>query len=536
MQVLAAQGRHTTDNFYSKTVVDYLNHNPALQSFYSYPSTQEGYSQAIAARKFSAEQRQLLVNVLQQQYGSLLQPESPVTKKIQALASPNTYTVTTGQQIHIYLGPLYVVNKILSTIARCNWLAQQHPDKTFVPVFWMATEDHDFDEISHLQLYYKQYHWPQQPNYTGAVGRIAPQTINNLEAEIREVLNNDEEAKALLDLFTEAYTRYNTLADATRHVVHTFFAAQGVVVIDADDTQLKQVLKPYIHRDVFEGINNKTVLETTERLNQEYKAQIHPREINFFYLTQNGRYRLAYEDGVYKALDSDITFTKEQIEAEINQHPENFSPNVVMRPMYQELILPNISYIGGPAEVNYWLQLKDAFEANQVQFPIIELRKSVIILNPKIAEKIQSMGFTVEDFLLDGKELETRYVEQNSSGAPDYSAHYKAVEEKLEIIKNKALEADNSLKPFLEGEFKKITETFEKLDAKLDKNEKRKFENQLKQIENIKTKFFTPGQLAERADTILSAPFIGNQQTIDKLVNIFNQQKSPLIIVIPPLK
>ena len=535
MQFIAANNRHL-DNFYSKTVMDYLNQSPQLQLFYQYAPTLEGYKQKIAQRTFDIQQRQLLVEVLQQQYGNLLNDKNAVANNIQALADENTYTVTTGQQIHIYLGPLYVVNKILSTIAQCRWLEENFEGKKFVPVFWMATEDHDFEEISHLQLFYKQFAWPQPQDYNGAVGRIAPQSINELEGEIREVLNNDEEAKALLDLFTEAYTKYNTLADATRYVVHHFFGHEGVVVIDADNTQLKQVLKPYIYNDVFTGKNFEIVNKTSAALEQNYKAQIHPREINFFYLTENGRYRLSFEDGVYKALDSHIAFSEEQIKAEIEQHPENFSPNVVMRPMYQELILPNIAYIGGPAEVNYWLQLKDCFVANEVQFPIIELRKSLILINPKIAEKIEGMGFTVADFLQDAKELEAEFVSKNSSGTPDYSVHYKIIEAELETIKNKALEVDNNLRPFLEGEFKKITDTFEKLDAKLDKLEKKKFENQLKQIESIKNKFFTPHQLAERVDTILSAAFLGNPQNIEKLLVNFNQQKIPLVIAIPPFE
>lgn len=535
MPFIAANNGHL-NNFYSKTVIDYLNQSPQLQPFYHYAPTLDGYKQKVAQRTFSAQQRQLLVEVLQQQYGDLLSDNNPVANNIQALTNENTYTVTTGQQIHIYLGPLYVVNKILSTIAQCQWLEENFEGKKFVPVFWMATEDHDFEEISHLQLFYKQFAWPQPQDYNGAVGRIAPQSINQLEGEIREVLNNDEEAKKLLDLFTDAYTRYTTLADATRYIVHQLFGHEGLVVIDADNTQLKQVLKPYIYNDVFTGKNFETVNKTSALLEENYKAQIHPREINFFYLTENGRYRLALENGVYKALDSQIAFSEEQIKKEIEQHPEHFSPNVVMRPVYQELILPNIAYIGGPAEVNYWLQLKDCFDANEVQFPIIELRQSIILINSKIAEKVEGMGFTIADFLQEAKELEAEFVSKNSSGTPDYSTHYKAIEAELEAIKNKALEVDNNLRPFLEGEFKKITDTFEKLDAKLDKLEKKKFENQLKQIENIKTKFFTPHQLAERTDTMLSAAFLSNQHNIEALLININQQKIPLVIAIPPFE
>lgn len=536
MRCIAADDRHL-NQYYSKTVVDYLNQNANIQSFYNQPATLEGYEQIINQRKFSPQNRTTLVEVLHTQYNGLLGNDSLVAANIKALASENTYTVTTGQQIHIYLGPLYVVNKILSTIAKCRWLGENFPDKKFVPVFWMASEDHDFEEINHINLYYKEFKWEGQEGFEGAVGRLKPESINTLKEDIAEVLRNDEEAHKLLNLFTEAYTQYNTLADATRYVLNILFEKQGLVVIDADDAHFKQEFKPYILADVLNGHNNEAVLKTSSQLEEKgYKAQIHPREINFFYLTENGRYRLAKEGNTYTALDSDISFTEEEIKAEIENQPENFSPNVVMRPMYQEVILPNISYIGGPAEVNYWLQLKDAFAASEVQFPIIELRKSLILLNQKTLENIEAMGLDITTFLAEEKKIGEEFVEEHGADIPDYSEHYTAIEQQLETIKQKALQVDTNLKPFLEGEFKKITDTFGKLDNKLQKIEKQKFDNQLKKIENIKAKFFAPGKLAERSDTILSEPEIVVENVVENLIKTLNQNKSPLIIIMPPLK
>lgn len=535
MRCIAADKKHLSQ-YYSKTVVDYLNQEPAIRGFYQYGHDSEGYKQKIQDRSLSEQHRNTLVKVLQEQYKGLLVDGSLVANNIAALANQNTYTVTTGQQIHIYLGPLYVVNKILSTIAKCRELAKQYPDKTFVPVFWMASEDHDFEEINHIKLFYKDFVWNGEEGFEGAVGRLAPAGINNLKDTIAEVLRDDQEAHKLLNLFTEAYTKYTTLADATRYVLNTLFQQQGLVVLDADNTQLKQALKPYIEKDIFGSENINAAQKTTAQLEENYKAQIHPREINFFYLTPKGRYRIAKEGETYKALGSTLEFTAAELSAEIETHPENFSPNVVLRPLYQEVILPNIAYIGGPAEVNYWLQLKGVFDINQVPLPIIELRKSLIQLNEKTLQNIEDMGLDITTFLAEERKIGNEFVEENGANIPDYSAHYKAIENEFELLKNKALEVDANLKPFLEGELKKITDTFGKLDNKLQKFEKQKFDNQLKKIETIKSKFFTPGKLAERVDTVLSEPQICNQQIIEDLLVTFNQQKSPLIIVFPPLK
>lgn len=535
MQYIAATKEHLSQ-YYSKTVVDYLNQELEIKSFYQYGHDDEGYKQKIAQRTFDKQQRDILVSVLQQQYKEVLNADSAVAKNIAALANDNTFTVTTGQQIHIYLGPLYVVNKILSTIAKCRELAKQYPDKTFVPIFWMASEDHDFEEINHVNLYYKKFVWQGEEDFEGAVGRLNPSSVNTLKNDIGEVISNDEDATKLLNLFTEAYAKFSTLADATRYVLNILFAEQGLVVLDADNTELKQALKPYIATDIFGKENINAAKEATEKLAQEYKAQIHPREINFFYLTEKGRYRIAKEGETYKALDSDIEFTEEQLKQEIEQHPEKFSPNVVLRPLYQEVILPNISYIGGPAEVNYWLQLKAVFDANKVQFPIIELRKSLILLNKKTLQNINELNLKPLDFLKEDRVLTDDFVKENGSEIPDYSEYYKLIDAQLENIKGKALGIDQNLKPFLEGEFKKITDTFGKLDNKLQKIEKQKFDNQLKKIESIKNKFFTSGKLTERMDTVLSEPEICNPQTIENLLVTFSQLKKPLIIVLPPLE
>lgn len=535
MRCIAVEKKHLSQ-YYNNTVIDYLNEAEAIKNFYKYGHGKEGYANKIKERTLSKEHRETLANVLQKQYQGLLDAESPVAKNIEALKNQDTFTVTTGQQIHIYLGPLYVVNKILSTISKCEQLQKEYPSKKFVPVFWMASEDHDFEEINHLKLYYKDFAWQGEEGFNGAVGRLNPKSINQLEGDIKEVLNNDEEAKKLLALFTEAYNKYDTLANATRYVLNTLYEKYGLVVLDADDKELKQALIPYIEKDIFSDENIEAARTTTEKLGENYKTQIFPREINFFYLTDKSRYRIAKEGNEFIALDCGTKFTSGEIKKEIQNNPQKFSPNVVLRPLYQEVILPNIAYIGGPAEVNYWLQLKDVFEVNSVQFPIIELRKSLIILNEKTLSNIEEMGLDITTFLAAEQTIENNFVDENGSEIPDYSKHYKTIEKELNTIKEKALEVDTNLKPFLEGEFKKITDTFGKLDNKLQKIEKQKFQNQLKKIENIKSKFFTPGKLTERVDTVLSEPHIVNPQTIEGLLETFNHQKSPLIIVLPPLK
>lgn len=537
MECITADARQFS-HFFPKPVTGYLQKSPVLEPFYKFYPDPDGYGEKLKSRSFSKESRGILVQALKNQYDELLnQPGSEAVKKnIELLAEDNTYTVTTGQQIHIYLGPLYVTYKIITAIAKCRWLAENFKGYNFVPVFWMATEDHDFEEISSINLYNRPFAWPKQEGYTGAVGRINPATINELEKEIAPVIANDPEAQKILELFTAAYKMYPTFAQATRHVVHTLFAAEGLVIIDPDDRELKKPFVPFIKEDIFKGENFGIVNRATEKMEEHFKAQITPREINFFYTTETGRHRLVLENDIYKALGTDLGWNKADLDSEIDRHPERFSPNVVMRPLYQEVILPNLAYIGGAAEVTYWFQLKDLFEANKVEFPVLELRKSLIVLNEKAVDKISEMGFAPTDFLNMDNPVENTFLEESTADLPDLSNHYKAIAAELELIKRKALEVDANLKPFLDGEFKEVPELFEKLDGKLEKAGKRRFEGQLKQVETIRNRFFKPGALAERLDNLLAYPALADREVIQKLVQTFSHENAPLILVLPPLK
>jgi uncharacterized protein YllA (UPF0747 family) len=162
-------------------------------------------------------------------------------------------------------------------------------------------------------------------------------------------------------LFTEAYTQHATLADATRTLTHRLFGQYGLVTLDADNPTLKQVLKPIIKEELAQQKAHKLVTEISEKLAGEYKAQVMAREINLFYLDAGLRERIVQEDGRYKVLNTELVFSETEILELADTAPEKFSPNVILRPLYQELLLPNLAYVGGGAEVNYWFQLKTPF-------------------------------------------------------------------------------------------------------------------------------------------------------------------------------
>ena len=336
---------------FSNLVIDYLANDEKLRPFISDFPTNDSFHKQITEKKNHTIDRGVLVKVLKQQNFNFSLTVASISN-INLLQSEETFTVTTGHQLCLFTGPLYFIYKIVSTINLTQQLKEKYPQNNFVPTFWMATEDHDFQEINHINLFGKKRTWVSKG--TGAVGRMSLDGFESVLVELRDVLGETENAKKLVSLFENAYLKHKNLADATRFLVNELFGKFGLVIIDGDDKKLKQQFIPIIKKDVLKNGFVSTIKQNSKILAKDYKVQAFVRDINFFKLTQGNR----------ELIKGEIA------QKEIEENPENFSPNVLLRPLYQETILPNIAYIGGGAEVAYWMQLKTAFKQENIPFPI----------------------------------------------------------------------------------------------------------------------------------------------------------------------
>src|SRR6266850_3540021 len=389
---------------FSSFFLDYILQKDPLKPFYSrFPSLENFKAQRDEKSSFPKHHRDILVSTLQKQYKNVQVTES-VKKNITALSSQRTFTVTTGHQLNILTGPLYFIYKIITVINTCKQLQQHYPEDHFVPVYWMASEDHDFAEISYFYLYGKQYTW--QTDQRGAVGRFNPKS---LEALLKEVPGDTK-------LFQEAYVRHNTLSEAVRYYVNALFGASGLVVLDADDRSLKNLFKSVIRDDLFHHTAKGLVEKCSSALEaQGHKTKVHARAINLFYIDKAIRNRIETTPEGFSVVDSSLHFSKEQIEKMIEEEPEKFSPNVILRPVYQEMILPNLAYVGGPAEVVYWLQLKEVFDHYALPFPILQPRNFAMILDAPLRRKFEKTGLHIKDLFEDKNFLFNHWILRNTS-------------------------------------------------------------------------------------------------------------------------
>jgi len=547
--------------YFPQIFIDYINGNEKLTPFYNYKPNINSFKDQIKSKKFPAENRQLLFEVLNEQYAAISKPPI-VTKNLKALLNPNTFTVTTGHQLNICCGPLYFIYKLVTVINVTRILNEVYSNYHFVPIYWMVSEDHDFEEINHFHLFGKTYKW--DTDQKGAVGRFKTNSLGKLINQIPQKL----------PLFEKAYKDEVTLSAATRYFINELFGEYGLIIIDGDDKRLKAQLKDIIIDELQNNRVQKLVNETSNMLNDAgYKPQVNPREINFFYLQDNlrerivsvaqpryaslqGRYSgrskndhkahsapsnsgakkgLSVENAMryapcamLKVLNTNISFTKDQISQLLSRNPEKFSPNVVTRPLYQELILPNLAYVGGPAEIAYWLQLKSTFEHYKVPLPILIPRNSALWINKHFTKKINKLNIRVKDLFLDVSVLKGQYIAKNSNTndalADDPT---KLSEEKeniiavFEDIKAKAKNVDSSLEGFVGAEMQKMLKITENIAKKIKKAEENKHRTQLDQLENLKNKLFPGNVLQERKDNFLNF-YINNPDFLKTLVRHFD--------------
>lgn len=496
-----------TDCF-SKFFIDYINQKEHLTPFYNSFPTVANFKAAIENRNYADSKRDTLVNVLKEQYKEL-EIHPAVSDNIRLLSDSKTFTITTGHQLNIFTGPLYFIYKIVTVINACKTLKQAYPEYNFIPVYWMASEDHDYDEINHFFFEGKKYIW--ETDQTGAVGHFDPSGLKTIA----------EKLPIGAAFFSEAYSK-STLAEAGRAYVNHLFGNEGLVVIDADHNELKALFSGAIEDDLFMHTAEGLVAETSLSLEKlGYKTQVHARQVNFFYLENGVRERIEKTEDGFIVLETDLHFTKDEMKQLIKDHPERFSPNVILRPLYQETILPNLAYVGGPSEAVYWLQLKTVFDYFDTALPLLMPRNFALVVPSVASSKWEKTGLLSSDIFLDAEVAYTKWVNTNSTHELSYSAELNKINELETNLKKKTEAVDPTLSQHIDALFASFTKKIEKAEKKLVRAEKRAHHESRKQIESVKEMLFPGGSLQERKDNFLNF-YLRNPQFIESLLQTFD--------------
>ncbi|HWB24423.1 MAG TPA: bacillithiol biosynthesis cysteine-adding enzyme BshC [Chitinophagaceae bacterium] len=490
---------HQTEAF-SKIVTDYLDGAEGLRPFYEHPVNLQGIHAAIQARRQFSQNRQLLVSELKLQYQNIPVPVK-LEQNIESLADGSTFTVTTAHQPNIFTGPIYFVYKILHAIKLAAVLSKEFPACKFVPVYYMGSEDADLDELGSITVNGRKYTW--QTNQTGAVGRMkVDANFIALILELNGQLGVEQFGEELVNIFKQCYRKGITIQQATLELVNTLFGAYGLVVLIPDNANLKKAFNPVVEKELREGFSHMAVSDTIGALGQNYKVQAGGRELNLFYLLDDKRERLEKDGDKYFVKSLQLEWTQEEILNELEENPERFSGNVILRGAFQETVLPNIAFIGGGGELAYWLELKKVFKAVAIPYPVLVLRNSFLVMDDQWRRKISAIGFNGSDIFKPEQELLDIVVERYSDKQFELNGELSRIEDFYSGIKEMAVRIDSTLSDHVDALKTKTVKRLLQLEKKMKSAEKRKFAVQLVQIQKLKEALFPNNNLQERVENL----------------------------------
>ncbi len=489
-------------NYFSDFILDYLSEKTELKEFYKLFPEIGNFETQLKDKTVNYDHkiRKDLVDVLKVQYKGIEMSDS-TSSNLDLLVKDSTFTITTGHQLNLFTGPLYFLYKIVSTINLTRLLKKKYPDYDFVPVYWMATEDHDFEEINFFNLNGKKFKWNNADKRAGkaAVGSLSTRGLDEIFELFSSEIGGGKDAEYLKDLFKVAYLEHDNLTDATRYIANRLFGEYGLVILDAQHKALKKFFVPYASRELVEQNSFNTTTATVQKLNAlNYNIQVNPREINLFYLTDELRERIIKKEGKYFVNGTELKWSQEEILNELMEHPERFSPNVMLRPLYQEVILPNLCYIGGGGELAYWLELKSYFEKEEVTFPILLLRNSALIQTAKQNIKRERLNISLNELFLKQHELINRKVRKISNIDIDFSEQKEHLVNQFQGMYELAEKTDKSFLGAVKAQEVKQLKGLDNLEKRLLKAQKRKLKDEVERIAELQNELFPSRSLQER--------------------------------------
>ena len=492
---------------------DYCTQFDAVADFYP------GDWQALSARRKTADaaarrpaDRDTLADVLLNQ-NERWDLDATTRSHIEALRDPESIAIVTGQQVGLLTGPLYTIYKTITTLQLAEEWAEQ-TGRTVVPVFWVEGEDHDFEEIATAHVLHRNevVSLPYTPNVgdnPGAVGRLAlTDAINDVLARLDEALPPSDFKPSVMDQVRAAYQPGTAIEDAFTRLMRSLFEDDGLVFINPDDARLKALSRPLFRRDLEDPETPAARIDTTSQAlrDQGYHAQVTARPTNLFWLGDDGRRAIDLGDnGTFQLRNTSRTFSRDELLDRLDTEPERFSPNVVLRPLMQDHLLPTAAYVAGPGEVSYFAQYGDVYDWADLKMPLIHPRASVSLIEGKVQKVLDKYDLSVADFqanletLFQDVVVETMEVDVDavfSEAMPQLHQTINALKPDIEAV-------DRTLGSSAEATRAAIVDEMEALKQKVVRAEKRQQDEVRAQLEKAHVNLRPNGSLQERTINVL---------------------------------
>ncbi len=438
-------------------------------------------------------------------------------KNIEALRDPETVAVVTGQQVGLFTGPLYTIYKTITTLQLAQALAAE-TGRTVVPVFWVEGEDHDADEIArthilqHNEVVPLEYEVPEPPEGQnhGAVGRysLAEGPLQAVLDRLDEALPPSDFKPAVMEHIRAAYQPGASIEDAFARLQHVLFDEEGLVCINPDDARLKSLTRPLFRREIESPRAPAARIEATSQAlrDQGYHAQVRARPTNLFWLGEAGRQAIDLgEDGTFVLRGGDWTPTRDELLDRLEAEPERFSPNVVLRPLMQDVLLPTTAYVAGPGEVSYFAQYGEVYEWANVDMPLIYPRASVSLVEGKVQKVLDKYDLSVPDLSTDLDMLFQEVVLDAMEVDVDaiFEDAMRDLHRAVNDLKPNVEAVDRSLVSSVEATRSALANEMEELKQKVVRAEKRQQDEVHAQLGKAHVNLRPEGALQERTINVL---------------------------------
>ncbi len=486
----------------SKRDIAYQGNPDLFRDFFQFPSSLDSFSKAITLKSKQHINRSILVKELKNDYATI-ENSNLVAENINRLSSEQCFTICTAHQPSLLTGPLYYIIKICSAIKASRLLKIEYPEYDFVPIFVHGSEDHDFKEINHLQLFNKKLEWDSDQE--GPTGRMNLNGLEDVIEQLYTIIGEGEHAGNLKSYIQSSLGKSKSYGEFMFRFVHHLFGNTGLVQVQMDKPSFKNLFIPIMEEEIVSQSSIQLVEHAQNQLEKlGFSAQAFARPINLFYLGDGGRSRIVEHNGKYSTIDEKNHWSQKEILHLLHEHPEHFSPNVILRPLFQELILPNLTYIGGGGEIAYWLERKSVFEKHNISFPILTRRDSVLLLDQKTKNQFENLGFELEDIFLSPDDLIKGFVQQS-----DLGEHISVEDQRIKLkqifddLAEQASVLDVGYAKSILAEGSRQSKALDNIENRLRKIVKQREEQHLRKLSSIKQRFFPGQSLQERKENFI---------------------------------
>jgi len=492
--------------------LDYLYEFENVQEYYKHNfRNKEGYLPLFRSISESRKSRNInLSSILNNQYSYLTNVSRKTLRNIELLNKEKTIAVVTGQQLGILGGPLYTIYKIITILKLANQFTEKYDEFKFVPIFWLEGDDHDFNEVRSLNIFdnenqiinlgYKEE--ISDDDAKQSIGNIKfDEILNEFLAKYEGSLRDSDFKNELVSKLKACYQVGKTFKQSFKELIYWLFDEYGLIIFDPQSPEVKSLLKPIFKKEVNDfSLHTQKLIQTSAKLEELYHAQVKVKPVNLFYHTDDGRYSVEPVDDIFKLRRKRKQFTKEEILAEIENSPERFSPNVLLRPICQDYLFPTGFYIAGPSEISYFAQIIPLYDFYNIVTPIVYPRSSATLIEKNVSSGLDKYDLNMNDIFLGLDELKEKVIAGLSENDIDKAFNEASTEIDLTFdrLKENLFAIDKTLVDASLRYREKIVSSIAELKSKATKAQETKHETTIRQLTRLSNLLYPLGNLQER--------------------------------------